>query len=285
MKIFILVSFLLVLGSQCTCSAEEVDFNIIRRVKRNTRNIIAVSEMLNSTTEELTGDILALNSLTTELNGVIEGVTGEVAVLTENNMNLEGEVATLRSEIEENNGLIANLTGEVVDLKGEVADLEGEVADLEGEVTVLEVEVAMIGHPQIQNHGFPSMISVLNGNTGDYGPYTGFDGDKRSECHTANNGVWYPWWKVTFPNDAVISRIVIYAKGNWNNFPINKHTVTVKDAVDNIVWEETIDSNVNIRILDYSLPMVTGQVVQLVANTNTYLNFGDVEIYGLFQYE
>jgi len=322
MRIFISVHLLLVLDFLSVTTAQPSLENQVSRnekringlirasnstgieIKQNissvTERVIDLEELnnsLNSTAGELIEDIGRLNEMTMELNEAVVNVEGEVTVLTGSTENVEGEVATLQLAIESNDAIIAILTGDVANLEemvegnnAVIANLTGEVAELEEVIENLEEVNKFV---QIESYAIGTPIY----NAIDYPPVNVIDGDKRTFFVNLWNPLndplvdTDPWLKLTFPNDAVISSIVLYSNSPWDTRPpykLSNHTVRVLDATDEILYEDSIiggDAVAHFSIV----PPVTGRVVYVQKN-NPNLDYSafylsEIEVLGKFQYD
>jgi len=301
MKIFISVHLLLVLDFLSVTTAQS---SLENRVSRNEKringliresnstvieinqNISSVTERvidleelndsINSTVGELIEDIGRLDETTMELNEAVVNVEGEVTVLTGSTDNLEGEVATLQLAI-------ADLTGDIAELEA----LREEVGRLEEVIGNLQ---KVTNYVQIQNYGIASPEG-LNEN---YPPYNIIDGNKRTQWRADElSDTGSLWFKLTFPNDAVISRIVLYGLSflfeNTNEYYLlGDLTFNILNATDGIVHEDSVTGGED--VVHFSVdPPVTGRViyVQKLNLNNDYTIFGvsDIEVYGEFQYD
>jgi len=324
MKIFISVHLLLVLDFLSVTTAQssledqvnrnekringlirEANSTVIeinQNVSSVTERVIDLEELndsLNSTAGELIEDIGRLDETTMELNEAVVNVEGEVTVLTGSTDNLEGEVATLQLAIADLTGNIAELEA----LREEVDRLEevigGNIAELEAlreEVDSLEEVIGNLqevtNYVQIQNYGIVSPDG--NSQSSSYKPYNILDGNKRTMWQSEEfSDTGSLWFKLTFPNDAVISRIALYGISfvyeNTNQYYVlGDLTFNILNATDGIVHEDNVIGGEG--VVHFSVdPPVTGRViyVQKMNPDNEFTIFGvtGIEVYGEFQYD
>jgi len=249
---------------------------INQNISSVTERVIDLEELndsINSTVGELIEDIGRLDETTMELNEAVVNVEGEVTVLTGSTDNLEGEVATLQADLTED---IAELEA----LREEVVRLEEVIGNLQ----------KVTNYVQIQNYGIASPEG-LNEN---YPPYNIIDGNKRTQWRADElSDTGSLWFKLTFPNDAVISRIVLYGLSflfeNTNEYYLlGDLTFNILNATDGIVHEDSVTGGED--VVHFSVdPPVTGRVIYVQKmnpnNDYTILSVSEIEVDGEFQYD
>merc|ERR1719491_2385023 len=261
---------------------------IKQNISSVTERVIALEELndsLNSTAGELIGDIARLDETTVELNEAVVNVEGEVTVLTGSTENLEGEVADLLLAIESSDTIIATLTGDVANLEEVVEGNNAIIAEMAEVIENLEEVNKFV---QIQSYAIGSPTDDDS-----YPPENVIDGDKRTYFFDFSFNL-SPYFKLTFPNDAVISRIVLYGYSPFagifdsNDYRLNQHTVRVLDATDGILYEDSVTEGDAVAHFSV-VPPVTGRVVYVQKNnpnnvlTRFYLT--EIEVFGEFQYD
>jgi len=217
-----------------------------------------------------------LNTTTDDLNDIDEVVTGLEEKYDGAVTSLEEKIELLEEALEvSHNDLDEAVTGLEEKHDGAVTGLEEKIKLLEDALEVaLKVE-------EIQFRGVASQSTTYpSSNYTNYDARNCNDGAKnvREKCHT-NQGDADPWWKLSFTNDVVINRIVLYVDNARQYTAGNR--LSILSTTGTIVWEHTIEKEEK-RIYVIAVPNVAGQYVKIDKAVNGYIIMSEMVVFGRY---
>merc|ERR1740124_1421076 len=206
--------------------------------------------------------------------------------ITNADVGVEGKFVELNEEIADIGGKLNTTTDDLNDIDEVVTGLEdkhdGAVTGLEEKIKLLEdaLEVALKVE-EIQFRGVASQSTTYP--SSNYPTYEAMhcnDGAKnmREICHT-NHGDADPWWKLSFTNDVVINRIVLYLKYEPQYTAGNR--LSILSTTGTIVWEHTIEKEEK-PIYDIAVPNIVGQYIKIDKAVNGYIIMSEMVVFGRY---
>jgi len=266
---------LIALSFLCTVLAQELggDIDVVKlakKVKKNIKNIRKLDTNLEDLNEEITdlGDDLNdldddLNDLDDDLNDLDRAVTG-----------VEEKMEVLNVDVLKLDEKFTNDIDEAVTGLEEKHDEA--VTGLEEKIKLLEeaLEVARKVE-EIQFFGVASQSTTYQ----NFVAMNSIDGSKSNIefSHTAG-GDTDPYWKLSFTNDVVINRIMIYSGQALMYTAGNR--VSILSSTGAIVWGYTIEKEKK-KVYVIDVPNVVGQTVKIDKPVNGYIIMREIAVFGL----
>merc|ERR1740136_590991 len=219
-------------------------------------NIADLTVRIQNTTEDVNGAVLEIEGKVNDSSQVIADLGRQIKKTTEV---LNGDVLRLDEKF----------TNADVEVEGKVGVLNEEIADLGGQLNATKEKIKRLEEAlevalkveEIQFFGVASQSSTLDPSNNNYAAAKCIDGSKSETrfCHTDHKDA-DPWWKLTFTNDVVINRIMIYSERRMQYTAGNK--VSIFSTTGSIVWEHTIEKEEKlVYVID--VPNVVGQNVKI----------------------
>jgi len=260
---------LIALSFLCTVLAQELggDIDVVKlakKVKKNIKNIRKLDTNLEDLNEEITDLGDDLNDLDDDLNdldGAVTGVEEKMEVLN---------VDVLKLDEKFTNDIDEAVTGLEEKHDEAVTGLEEKIKLLEEALEVArkveEIQFFGVASQSTTHQNFVAMNSI--------------DGSKSNIefSHTAV-GDTDPWWELSFTNDVVINRIMIYSGQALMYTAGNR--VSIMSSSGGYEWGYTIEKEKK-KVYVIDVPNVVGQTIKIDRAPNKFIIMREIAVFGLY---